>query len=110
MTFHFPPLARAAELLGGEVHSDQVLCPGPNHSAVDRSLSVKPSGDAPDGFVVHSFAGDDDLACKDYVRSKLGLERGEREAKGERQERRRRAVEAHPRTRLPPNRRDAASA
>jgi RecA-family ATPase len=29
--------------------------------------------DAPDGFLVNSFAGDDDLACKDYVRERLGL-------------------------------------
>lgn len=28
---------------------------------------------APDGFVVHSFAGDDPLACKDHVRQKAGL-------------------------------------
>jgi hypothetical protein len=29
--------------------------------------------DAPDGFVVHPFAGDDPLVCKDYVRERLGL-------------------------------------
>ncbi|HEV2562357.1 MAG TPA: toprim domain-containing protein [Rhizomicrobium sp.] len=29
---------------------------------------------APDGFIVHSFAGDDPLACKDYVRRRLGLD------------------------------------
>src|SRR5262245_49591750 len=28
---------------------------------------------APDGFVVHSFAGDDAIVCKDYVRQKAGL-------------------------------------
>ena len=28
---------------------------------------------APDGFVVNSFAGDDAIACKDYVRDRLGL-------------------------------------
>jgi hypothetical protein len=28
---------------------------------------------APDGFVTHSFAGDDPIACRDYVRQKLGL-------------------------------------
>ncbi|MCI0465750.1 MAG: hypothetical protein L0Y57_01910 [Beijerinckiaceae bacterium] len=28
---------------------------------------------SPDGFLVHSFAGDDALSCKDYVRAKLGL-------------------------------------
>ena len=39
---------------------------------MDRSLSVRPSPTAPDGFIVHSHAGDDALACKDYVRSKIG--------------------------------------
>jgi hypothetical protein len=36
-------------------------------------LSVKLDSNAPDGFLVHSFANDDPLACRDYVRSKLGL-------------------------------------
>jgi hypothetical protein len=27
----------------------------------------------PDGFVVHSFAGDDPIDCKDYIREKAGL-------------------------------------
>jgi RecA-family ATPase len=63
-------LARA---LGGEVSKGQVLCPGPGHSATDRSLSVRPDAKAPDGFVCHSFAGDDPIVCKDYVREKAGL-------------------------------------
>src|SRR5262249_54066860 len=50
----------------------QVLAPGPGHSAQDRSLSVKLDDAAPDGFVVHSFAGDDPIACRDHVRRKLG--------------------------------------
>ena len=41
---------------------------------IDRSLSVKLDSDAPDGFVVHSFAGDDPLVCRDHVREKAGLE------------------------------------
>jgi hypothetical protein len=63
-------LARA---LGGEVRGEEILAPGPGHSASDRSLSVKPDANAPDGFVVYSFAGDDDIECKDYVREKAGL-------------------------------------
>jgi Toprim domain len=64
-------LAAVAAVLGGEVVGRQVLAPGPGHSPRDRSLSVRfTSGDE---FVVHSFAGDDPIACKDYVRSKLGL-------------------------------------
>lgn len=60
--------------LGGEVSGSGVICPGPGHSAHDRSLSVTPSATAPDGFVVNSFSpGDDPIACKDYVRTKLGL-------------------------------------
>jgi AAA domain len=66
-------LRQIAYALGGEVSSGQVLCPGPGHSPKDRSLCVKLSGTAPDGFVVNSFAGDDPIACRDYVRSRLGL-------------------------------------
>jgi RecA-family ATPase len=66
-------LRSLARALGGEVRGDEVLCPGPGHSAKDRSLAVKPDDDAPDRFVVHSFAGDDPIACKNYVREKAGL-------------------------------------
>jgi putative DNA primase/helicase len=62
-----------AAALGGELSGKGVICPGPGHSQRDRSLSVTPSVTAPDGFVVHSFANDDPLACKDYVRRRLGL-------------------------------------
>ena len=51
----------------------QVLAPGPGHSAEDRSLSVKLDAGAPDGFVVNSFAEDDPIECKDYVRAKRAL-------------------------------------
>jgi putative DNA primase/helicase len=64
---------RIAEALGGEVSGGQVLAPGPGHSAQDRSLSVKLDDTAPDGFLVHSFAGDDPVACRDHVRRKIGL-------------------------------------
>ena len=64
-------LARIAQALGGEVAGGQVLCPGPNHSADDRSLSVT-LGDNGD-LVVNSFAGDDPIVCKDYVRERCGL-------------------------------------
>src|SRR3954470_1760683 len=59
--------------LGGEViGSDQVLAPGPGHSPKDRSLAVRLSRHAPDGFIVHSHAGDDWQACRDYVAQCLG--------------------------------------
>jgi putative DNA primase/helicase len=63
-------LARA---LGGEISGRQVLAPGPGHSRLDRSLSIRFDPGAPGGFVVHSFAGNDPIACKDYVRERLGL-------------------------------------
>ena len=62
-----------AAALGGYVSGSSVSAPGPGHSAHDRSLSVTLDANAPDGFLVHSFAGDDPLACKDHVRAKLGL-------------------------------------
>lgn len=65
-------LQQIAKALGGEVSGRQVLCPGPGHTAADRSLSIRIS-DAGDDVVVHSFAGDDALTCKDLVRQKLGM-------------------------------------
>jgi putative DNA primase/helicase len=67
--------ARAVALaLGGEVSGrGSVLAPGPGHSRADRSLAIKLDSGARDGFVVHSFAGDDPLACRDHVRAALGL-------------------------------------
>jgi hypothetical protein len=68
-------LREMAYRLRGEVAGAQVLCPGPNHEPHDRSLSVKISPSSPDGFLTHSFAGDDFKACRDYVRERLGLPR-----------------------------------
>jgi hypothetical protein len=63
-------LRTIASKLSGEVSGrQQVICPGPGHSSKDRSLAVKLTGN---GFVVHSFAGDDPLECRDYVKSRLG--------------------------------------
>lgn len=50
-----------------------VLAPGPGHSKGDRSLSILIDPDAPDGFVITSFAGNDVNACRDHVRQALGL-------------------------------------
>jgi hypothetical protein len=66
-------LQTLARALGGEVCNGQVKAPGPNHRKTDRSLSVRPDPAAPAGFVVHSFAGDDPIQCRDYVREKVGL-------------------------------------
>jgi hypothetical protein len=62
-----------AKLLGGHVAGLEVLCPGPGHSATDRSLSVEPSL-TNGGFVVNSFSGDDPITCRDHVRKLLGKE------------------------------------
>jgi len=67
--FLLRPIARA---LGGEVVGGQVLCPGPGHSARDRSLAVRPSAQSPFGFIAYSHAGDQWPACRDYILEKLG--------------------------------------
>jgi hypothetical protein len=58
--------------LGGKISNGQLRCPGPGHSVADESLSIKPDPQAPDGFVVHSFADDDPIVCRDYIREKCG--------------------------------------
>jgi Protein of unknown function (DUF3631) len=68
-----PSIEKIAAMLGGRVSGGEALVPGPGHSVEDRSLSIKPDRGAPDGFLLHSFAGDDPIACREYVRGKLGL-------------------------------------
>jgi putative DNA primase/helicase len=70
-------LRAIARALGGEISGRQILAPGPGHSWFDRSLSIRIEPSAPDGFVVHSFADDDPIVCKDYVRERLGLHKWE---------------------------------
>src|SRR6266511_1481011 len=70
-----PDLQSFARALGGEISRGQVLCPGPGHSPPDRSLAVKLDAGAPDGFVVYSFASDDPIQCRDFVRERCGLPR-----------------------------------
>jgi len=59
--------------LGGDARGNRVSAPGPGHSPRDRSLSILVDPQAPEGFVVSSFAGDDPLECRDHVRAALGL-------------------------------------
>jgi hypothetical protein len=66
-------LRTLAQALGGEICNGQVLAPGPGHSPADRSLCIKLDSNAPDGFIAHSFSGDDAIICRDHVRSKTGL-------------------------------------
>src|SRR5262245_38417968 len=72
-TPHLLDLRSIARALGGEISGRQILAPGPGHSRGDRSLSVRIEPEAPDGFLVHSFAGDDPIICKNYIRRQLGL-------------------------------------
>jgi putative DNA primase/helicase len=62
-----------ARSLGGQIAGRNILAPGPGHSSSDRSLSVRIDPAARDGFIVHSFAGDPPIACRDHVRAALGL-------------------------------------
>jgi hypothetical protein len=71
---HAFSVSDVAKRLGGEaVGVAQVTAPGPGHSHVDRSLSVWLDPADPAGFRVHSFAGDDVMTCRDYVRERLGV-------------------------------------
>jgi putative DNA primase/helicase len=74
-------LRAAARALGGEVAGGEILCPGPSHGPRDRSLSVKLSASAPDGFLVHSFAGDPWQDCRGRNRA-LALWRASGDPRG----------------------------
>jgi hypothetical protein len=69
-------LRSMATALGGDAMKGRqgpfVLCPGPGHSAKDRSLSVAPSATDPDGFVCFSHAGDAWQDCREHVISRIG--------------------------------------
>lgn len=66
-------LRSAARALGGEVVGRGILCPGPNHSRQDRSLSILFDASAPGGLLVFDHASGDHLRAKDYVRDRLGM-------------------------------------
>jgi len=67
-------IKEAAQALGGEVYRGrEVLAPGPGHSRNDRSLQVLFDPQAPDGFVVRSYANDDFRECREHVKSALGI-------------------------------------
>jgi hypothetical protein len=66
-------LRSCANLLGGDIVGQQILFAPPGHSKRDRSASLRFDPKAPCGFVVHSFAGDDPLLIRDFVKERLGL-------------------------------------
>jgi RecA-family ATPase len=59
------------QALGGKIEGGEVRAPGPGHSATDRSLCVRLSDTARDGFIVYSHTNDPPIECKDYVKEKL---------------------------------------
>ena len=66
-------IKQIATALGGDVVGpDRAMVPGPGHSPKDRSLAVKLDPTRPDGFVVHSFAGDDFRLCCTHVLAAIG--------------------------------------
>jgi RecA-family ATPase len=69
-----PTIQHIAAHMGGEVRNGrEAVVPGPGHSAADRSLSIT-FNEAGDDILVHSFADDDPIACKDFVRKKLRMD------------------------------------
>jgi hypothetical protein len=74
-------LREIATALGGDVRGRSAVVPGPGHSPADRSLSIS-LADNQDGFICHSFAGDDPIDCKDHIRNKLGLPQFKPNGKG----------------------------
>ena len=69
---------------GGALFSTRFSVPGPGRSAGDRSLLIRLSPMAPDGFELESLVGDDINACRDYVRQRVGLAPFAPKANGER--------------------------
>ena len=66
-----------ATALHGNLNSRWTNVPGPHHSAANRSLGIRFDPKAPDGFRVHSFAGDDENECRAYVNSLIEKLNGE---------------------------------
>src|SRR5215213_7989603 len=60
-------LDELARMLGGDLSGCWINIRGPNHSKKDRSLGILFNPAAPDGFWVHSLAGDDQTVCRHYV-------------------------------------------
>jgi putative DNA primase/helicase len=65
-------LAEIAKALNGTVNGKWINVRGPGHSSSqDRSLGIKFDPKNPDGFIVWSFADDDETECRAYVKSLL---------------------------------------
>jgi putative DNA primase/helicase len=62
-------LNEIARRLNGSVSGRWINVRGPYHRAADRSLGIRFHPAAPDGFYIHSLAGDDEDECRAYVKS-----------------------------------------
>lgn len=60
-----------AHALGGTLNRGWINVRGPGHSSTDRSLGIKLDPNAPDGFRLHSLAGDDPIQCRQHVKKLL---------------------------------------
>ena len=81
MTLRLSEISQA--LGGGTLSVGHVAVQGPGRPATDRSLLIRLSPGAPDGFELESLAGDDIAACRDYVRQRVGLAPFAAKANGE---------------------------
>jgi hypothetical protein len=61
-------LNELAHRLNGSPNGAWLNIRGPRHSAADRSLGIRFDPAAPDGFYIHSLAGDDKGECRAYVK------------------------------------------
>ena len=64
-------LNELAKLLHGDWNGDWLNISGPGHKKKDRSLGILFNPKAPDGFRVHSLAGDDPVECRQHVKELL---------------------------------------
>ena len=60
-------LNQIARSLRGTINGRWINIPGRGHRAADRSLGIFFHQDAPDGFWLHSLAGDDLDECRAYI-------------------------------------------
>jgi putative DNA primase/helicase len=60
-------LQQLATALHGHLNGKWINIQGPGHGSNDRSLGIWFDRDAPDGFRIHSLAGNDPTVCRTYV-------------------------------------------
>ena len=73
MTYHDFDAQAIASALGGEAREaafSRRVRDTARRTEASPSRLIRPR---PKAFVVHSFAGDDPIVCRDYVRQKCGL-------------------------------------